>query len=137
MIKLHKLIIRLFALGFLVFIFYILFLANTKGTAVFSNITTYIPYGDKVGHCFLYGFLSWVFIIFTQYRTVQIKRLPVFWGTLIALLLTTLEEGSQLFLSTRTFDWMDLLANTIGIGIAALTILIFQKTLKYINDKQH
>jgi len=116
--------------AFILLLTTLLYIANTQGTGVFNGITGVIPYGDKVGHCLLYGLLTWVMIVFTKHKVFAVKSVAIYWGTAITFAFTSIEEGSQLFLSTRTFDWMDLLANAIGIGIATLTVSLSLKVMK-------
>ena len=74
------------------------------------------PYGDKVGHFILYGTLT-LLIDLTFFRTVPAaswRRTAVKAGLFLALLITV-EEFSQQYFSSRTFDLVDLTASYLGV----------------------
>jgi len=84
------------------------------------------PNGDRVGHFFLFGILT--FLVNSSFpRQVQIARVNIFYGTLIIASLATLEEISQLFLSYRTFDLIDLTFTLMGIASADWLVRLLHK----------
>jgi VanZ family protein len=84
------------------------------------------PNGDRVGHFFLFGILT--FLVNSSFpRQVQIARVDIFYGTLIIASLATLEEISQLFLSYRTFDLIDLTFTLMGIASADCLVRLLHK----------
>jgi len=100
---------------------YVLFLLLLVGTADagmggrFWSFVRVIPLGDKVGHFALFGALSFLvnWILFA--RTWQIGPVSILKGSAVLFAIVFVEELSQLFFATRTFDWLDLLADAIGI----------------------
>jgi VanZ family protein len=84
------------------------------------------PNGDRVGHFFLFGILT--FLVNSSFpRQVQIARVNIFYGTLIIASLAMLEEISQLFLSYRTFDLIDLTFTLMGIASADWLVRLLHK----------
>ena len=73
------------------------------------------PFGDKAGHLFLIGVMAFLLNHALAYRTCSIRFTRVQLGGMVILALITLEEFSQLWFSSRTFDVGDLLANTLGV----------------------
>ncbi len=62
------------AAGFFLFILWIIYLANTGGSNVFFDIIKHIPYGDKLGHFVLFGFLTLVTIAGSKFRSFSYSR---------------------------------------------------------------
>jgi hypothetical protein len=82
-----------------------------------------IPYGDKMMHMLLFGVMAWGLNYGLNFKKITIHipfalHLPK--GSLYVALFATLEETSQLFISSRTFDTGDLIANLIGITLFSL-----------------
>ncbi len=105
------------ALLLLCFIGWIIIQANHGNSSIFFELVNLIPYGDKLGHFMLYGTLSIFSTIAFNYKywLVSYYRLPI--GAIIVLLLAIAEEISQIFLSNRTFDMVDISADIAGIFI--------------------
>ena len=74
-----------------------------------------IPFGDKCGHLILMGLFSLVVNRSLACRKIKIGRAYILQGSVIVLLVVTLEEVSQLFIPYRTFDLIDLLFDYLGI----------------------
>jgi hypothetical protein len=70
-----------------------------------------VPFGDKLGHLGLVGTLTVLFNLNLNRRPCGVLML----GSVIVLAGMTLEEGSQAFFPTRSFDGFDTLANVIGV----------------------
>jgi len=104
------------------FIGWIIVQANNGRSSLFFDLVLYIPYGDKLGHFILYGLLSVLTDIALNHKCWLVRnyRIPI--GAIIVLVLAIAEEMTQLFLSTRTFDVLDILADMAGIY---LFILLF------------
>jgi len=101
--------IYLFILGVIVF------LADQKKYQPLFRRVREMPYGDKLGHLFLMGLFSFLLNMAMGCRTWRIRRIELLRGSLIVALLVTLEEFSQLFFRTRTFDAVDLVFDYLGI----------------------
>ncbi len=93
----------------------IIFLADRKGTRYMLNFVGNIPYGDKLGHFCLMGVFSFLLNLVLDARTVSAWKLNYLLGSLIVLVIVTLEELSQIFVRGRTFDWGDLVFDYLGI----------------------
>ncbi len=74
-----------------------------------------IPFGDKAGHFFLIGVLALLLNHALSYRVHRIRDGHWQLGGLVVFLIITVEEFSQLWFSSRTFDLGDLAANAVGV----------------------
>ncbi len=106
---------RIGALSFLLFLVWIIYLANTKQPSIFFDLVRVIPYGDKVGHFLLFGFFSFVLNFAFKLNSFKIGRMPIFIGSTICIAFAFVEEFTQLFIVSRTFDLIDLAVGLIGI----------------------
>ncbi len=105
------------AICFFVFILWAIYVANTgQSNGLFKLVST-LPYGDKIGHFCLFGMLTLFANLATRCRTLKIKKLSIYWGSLAVWIFVTIEELSQHFLPTRTLDIYDYLADLAGIII--------------------
>ena len=93
----------------------IIFLADRKGTSYLLNFVGNIPYGDKLGHFCLMGGFAFLLNLVLNARTFRFLKINWLVGSLIVLIVVTLEECSQIFIRGRTFDWSDLLVDYLGI----------------------
>lgn len=112
----HKLAIAVFS-GFFLFILWVIFLANTGQTSIFFELVRAIPYGDKVGHFFLFGLLTLLANLAVNFRMLSIGKLKVFWGTAAVFAFVTFEELSQYFVPSRTLDIYDYSADMVAIVV--------------------
>ena len=75
-----------------------------------------IPYGDKAGHFILYGILTLLVDLATfRSRPNLSRRLIAFRVALVLALLIGLEEFSQQFFPSRSFDLVDLAFSYLGV----------------------
>lgn len=104
------------AILFFAFICGVIYLANAgSDNVIFAAVKT-IPFGDKLGHACLFGFLtlltnralSWSFAWRTWLQ----------FGSTAVLTFALVEELSQHFNPNRTLDGVDVVADLIGIGTA-------------------
>lgn len=93
----------------------IIFIANRKSTAYILGFVGSIPYGDKFGHFFLMGILSFLINLMLGAKTIGFGSFRYLLGSLLVAVIVTLEECSQLFIRGRSFDWSDLVADCLGI----------------------
>jgi len=118
----------LYPLGFFIFISYIIFLADTADYNFAFRLVGHIPYGDKIAHTLLYGVMALLLNYGLGFRYIQYKSISVGYckgttpyklyiqlGAIIVLTFATLEEFSQYFIPSRTFDLWDLMADFIGV----------------------
>lgn len=76
------------------------------------------PGSDKVGHFVLLGSLAFALNLALRGRRQTIGRFRPNLGGLLVGVVITLEEISQIWISTRQFEWADLVANYAGIAFA-------------------
>ncbi|MCI5057725.1 MAG: hypothetical protein MRY83_16540 [Flavobacteriales bacterium] len=118
--------VRLKTLGFLfiTFIGFVIVSANMGWDFFFFRMVKTLPFGDKISHFLLLGFTSVFVNLILNFKKVDFLGTFVFIGSAVVWTLITLEEFSQLYISTRTFDFIDLISNYIGI-ISADRLLYF------------
>ena len=91
----------------------------------FAWVQTYAT--DKWLHFVLVGLMAMLLNLSLNLAPISQRNKWLLWGTSIMLLLATLEEFSQYWLSHRTFDMGDLACNYLGILIIGhLPWLIFR-----------
>ncbi|MEK7723980.1 MAG: VanZ family protein [Acidobacteriota bacterium] len=93
----------------------IIFIANRRSTAYILGFVGSIPFGDKLGHFFLMGILSFLVNLILDARDFGFGKIRYLLGSLIVAVIVTIEEFSQLFIRGRSFDWTDLVADFLGI----------------------
>ena len=111
-------LVTLLAICFSAFILWIIYLANTGGNSIFFDLVRSIPNGDKFGHAGLFGFLTLIIIIASKYLSFKLGKLNIYYGVMVVIPLIIGEELSQAFIASRTFDFVDIVADFIGVGIA-------------------
>jgi len=108
---------RLFLpLGFFISILFIIFLADTADHNFAFRLIGHIPYGDKLMHGLLYGIMAFLLNYGLNYKSFNFLQL----GAVVVLTFATLEEISQYWIPSRTFDLGDLLADVIGVILFSL-----------------
>jgi VanZ family protein len=95
----------------------IIFLADRRGTRYMLNFVGNIPYGDKLGHFLLMGGFSFLLNLALDARSFRVWKFSYLLGSVIVLIVVTLEEISQMFVAGRTFDGSDLVFDFLGIFI--------------------
>ena len=93
----------------------IVLLANDGHYSFIFKWIRAIPGADKVGHFVLMGGLAFVVNLAFGLRTFMALKRPWLWGSAIVALLVLLEEISQLWVPSRTFDLGDLAFDFLGI----------------------
>ena len=124
----YKLIVTI-AVAFFAFILWIIYLANTGGNSIFFDFIRLIPFGDKLGHMCLFGFLTLVTIIGSKFRAFSWGWFKLYYGAAFVGLFVVGEELSQAFIPSRTFDFVDLAADSVGIVTAAGIAYLMNKHL--------
>jgi len=111
---------------FIVFMLGVILLADLGSLPSPVAMLYRFPNGDRAGHFILFGILT--FLVNSAFpRQVRILRANVYFGSLIIAVLAILEEISQLFLSYRTFDLIDLTFTFLGIAGADGLVRLLQK----------
>ena len=117
---------RLITIIYVCFILYVIALANQGELGYLGVIVYELPYTDKMGHFILMGLLAFFINLSLKCSTISIGNWNFLKGSLIILILVTLEEISQLLFDTRTFDLMDLFADYLGIFLFGRLALYFK-----------
>lgn len=122
------------AAGFFAFIIWIIYLANTGGRNVLFDFVRSVPNGDKVGHFLLFGVLTLVVNLALKLRTLNLHYFRMYIGTILVSLFVVLEELSQVFIPSRTFELEDLTADAIGIMLFTLATYAIAKCARSIRS---
>ena len=101
--------------------------ANTGTGHRFWWFLSGIPMGDKFGHLGLIGTLSLLLNASLRGRRAPGRAAFMMLGSLVLLIVATLEEGSQIFIATRTFDVVDWLANVAGIALGEWCVRLWSR----------
>ena len=118
------------AVSFSAFLAWIIYLANTGSTSFFFKLVQGTPYGDKIGHFILFGFLTLFVNLALRMKQVRFGKAKIPVGTLGVLLFVALEELSQGFIPARTLDMKDFIADIAGIVVfTVLSHIIFKKLI--------
>lgn len=86
-----------------------------------SQIYDY-PGGDKLGHLIIAALLALSLNLGLACRRWSIYNISFFAGSVVILIIMTLEETSQLWFSNRTFSLYDLGSNYFGILLSSLIL---------------
>jgi len=103
-------------LGFFAILLYIIFRADTANYNFAFRVVGHIPYGDKIMHALLYGVMAMLLNFSLNYK--KIYRLQL--GALLVLSFAILEEFSQYYIPSRTFDLYDICADVVGVVLFSL-----------------
>lgn len=93
------------------------------GSSIFSFVK-YIPGQDKTAHFILFGVITIIIIIATNYRTVKVYKYNIYWGAILVWFVASFEEVSQVWVDNRSFDFIDLLVDSLGIIVSHLLLKI-------------
>ena len=122
-------ILRVIVIGFTAFVAWIIHVANTGGSNIILQTVHDIPAGDKLGHFFVMGTFAYLVNLLLACQTFKLGRFRVLNGSVIVLVCVVLEEMTHMFIRTRTFSYLDLLSDFLG--IVAFSFLAV-KTYPYI-----
>lgn len=111
------------AFATLLFFATVFFIAYTGRGNTYFAFLKHIPGGDKTGHLTLLAILAFALSWVLAHRFFSWASIRIYWGVLAVIIFITVEEFVQILSPYRTFDWIDLSCNYIGIGIAHLVIL--------------
>jgi len=101
--------------GFVGFLVGLVILADSGHGSVLFRLAGTIPFGDKVGHLLLFGTLSFLVNLLARGAELKVFAWKILKGNAMILPVVTLEECSQVFFRSRTFDLVDLASDFIGI----------------------
>ncbi|MBU2923367.1 VanZ family protein [Colwellia sp. 1_MG-2023] len=125
----HKLI-SIISVAFLMFITWIIYLANTAQNSIFFELVARIPYGDKLGHFCLFGLLTLGVNFAFKLKSYTLISFNIYVGSTVVFFFVLLEELSQYFIPSRTLDITDVLADILGIITFSLVTKFISKHLE-------
>lgn len=99
--------------AFFAFLVLIIYQADTAHYNFAFKMVGRIPYGDKIGHIVLYGIMAFLL----NYGFEGEKWFKIQIGSIIVLVFSILEEISQAYFPSRSFDLSDIMASIVGIII--------------------
>lgn len=122
-------LLRCLAFSFLVFFVAVVIVANRGGGDPLWGFLVRHKHGDKLGHLGLVCILCFLFNLALTLR--PLPRLPGFITTVTFILfsLLTIEELSQSFISSRTCDLFDWLADVCGLALGQVSALFIRSRL--------
>ncbi len=118
--KLGKKCLQLCGMLFITFVVYIIAAADHNALPTAISRVYAFPFGDKVGHVVFYGTLAFFANYLLHPRALRLANRTVQYGTLILFILITIEEFSQAFVASRTFDLIDLACSYLGLFAGAV-----------------
>lgn len=115
------------AILFVLFVVLIIVLAD-MGKLGILKIINQIPYGDKAGHFILYGIMTLLLdLALIRSFPNRSPKLVVLRTGLILAVIICLEEFSQQYFPSRTFDLVDLTFSYLGVGCFSWLALWIQQ----------
>lgn len=112
---------------FLGFMVWIIVCANLGIDNIFVQLVHSIPFGDKLGHFCLVGLFTLLINRLLNHRFVHFFSIRLLVGSILVLIVTILEEFSQLAFITRTSDEIDIIADFLGILLFSWISLYYCK----------
>ncbi len=112
-------------IGFALLLGFIIYTANSPGKNWFGPLVAAVPYGDKVAHFFLIGTMTLLLNIALKARSIKFGSVKLLLGSVIMFFIVTVEEFTQLWNDNRTFDWIDMSFNYLGILVLGSLVLLF------------
>lgn len=123
--------IKIFTVIYIFVIAGIVVLANHSSARYLLSFSGGIPYFDKIAHFLLIGGFAFLVNLVLKARTVSVWKLRYLLGSLIVIMVVTIEEFSQIWISGRAFDLGDLAADYLGIFFfGELARVIYRKYLQ-------
>jgi VanZ family protein len=108
-----------------IFIIWIMVQADLGIDNPFIQFVQQIPWGDKIGHVCVFACLTFFLNYALSYASLKLFKIKLLTGSILILCFALLEELTQLFFATRTFDFRDVLSDLVGILLAS--ILAYRK----------
>jgi VanZ family protein len=105
---------------FFIFIIWIIVQADLGIDNPFVQFVHQIPWGDKIGHIFIFACLTFLLNHALSYASFKLFRVKLLTGSMLIFCFALAEEFTQLFFPTRTFDFGDILSDLVGIIFASV-----------------
>lgn len=112
-----KMLTRILIYFYILLIIIVIILANYGQLGATAVLLKQIPYGDKWGHFFLIGLLAVLVNHSWKWAQWHWRGWGLLKGSFWVTLFVTLEEFSQYFIQSRTFDLGDLIFDYLGIAV--------------------
>ncbi|MEQ8417173.1 MAG: VanZ family protein [Imperialibacter sp.] len=103
------------SLLFFLFLCFIIVMADINHKLHIMRVFEGVPFGDKVGHFMLFGFLAGLINVALKFRRLKIRSLDINMAGVIVLSFAVAEEFTQLAFATRTFELADMLSDVLGV----------------------
>ena len=107
----------LLPLSFFLFIGFIIYLADTADYNFAFRVIGSIPNGDKLMHGLLYGVMALFLNYGLNFKSKKIFGFNMQIGAIIVLTFAGIEEITQYWLPSRTCDFFDFVADTVGVTL--------------------
>ena len=108
-------IIRTVLIAFTTGLAWLIYTANTGGESFILDIVHDIPNGDKAGHFFVMGVFAYLVNLLLACGSFKLGPFNILNGSAIVFFFVILEEITHMFIQTRTFSYLDLLSDFLGI----------------------
>jgi hypothetical protein len=105
---------------FFIFIIWIIINADLGIDNPFIQFVHQIPWGDKIGHICIFACLTLLLNHALSYASFKLFKIELLTGSMLILSFALIEEFTQLFFPTRTFDFVDIFSDLVGISLASL-----------------
>jgi hypothetical protein len=122
-------LLRILAALFILFMLMIVTIANRGEGDRWWSFIHGIPHGDKLGHVGLMGTLCLLCNLASPPRRLRFLPIAVTRVTFILFVLVTIEELSQAFISTRSCDPLDWLADLAGLALGQSAVTLCRAAL--------
>ena len=110
--------------------------ANTGDYNTMLKMARSVPYGDKMGHFLLYGALTLILNFTLAMRQIKIGGHELLLGSVIILVVTLIDEFTQILQESRSFEWLDMSSNLLGIIFFSHLSLIIARQSWVMNSGQ-
>lgn len=100
------------------------------------DIVRVTPYGDKIGHFFLFALLSMIVIGATKFKSFSFLNFRIYWAVAAITMFALADEIFQHFSPNRTLDIFDFVAGVFGIIAAQLVSMKLENHKKKQEKKQ-
>ena len=114
-------------LALLTFMGWIYIDANTGDYNTMLIMAKSVPYGDKMGHFILYGGLTLILNLTLGLRQIRIAGNEFLLGSVIILIVTFVDEFTQIPQKSRSFEWLDMSSNLLGIAFFSYLAVIIDR----------
>jgi VanZ family protein len=127
---------KLLAVSYFLFLALVVYFADSRAHLHWFTYLRSIPGGDKYGHFLLMGSLAFLVNLSLSCRVVSIAGRRFLLGSLLVLVLITIEEFSQRFVPYRTFDLTDLLADYLGVFVFSWLAVVIQRKKRAVQESR-